>query len=361
MNLGVVGCGNISPLYFKAARYFSGVNFVACSDLDMALARTRAAEFNIPQVLSVEDLLSHPDVDIVVNLTVPSAHADVSMRALSAGKHVYSEKPLATELEDAQKVIGLAREQNLRVACAPSTFLGAAVQTARKAIDDGLIGEVVAASAFMASHGMESWHPNPAFFYAPGGGPMFDIGPYYVTALVTLLGPVKRVSGAARISFAERTVGSGAKAGETFSVTTPTHIAGILEFASGPVASLTTSFDIWHSEAPKFEVYGSEGSLSLRAPNDFKGPVKVRRAKDDAWRELPLVNPYDSLEEGWGVALADLAQSLEEQRPHRANGKLAYHVLETMHAFFTSAESGRYVMLQSRCERPAPLLKPLHG
>lgn len=356
MKLGVVGCGNISPLYFKAALYFGEIEFAACSDLDMDLARARAEEFGVPRALSVDDLLKHPEVEGIVNLTVPAAHAAVSLRALAAGKHVYSEKPLATGLEAAREVLEFAKARNLRVACAPSTFLGAAVQTARKAIDDGLIGEPVAASAFMASHGMESWHPNPSFFYQAGGGPMFDIGPYYLTALVTLLGPVERVSGAARISFPKRTVGSGSKAGETFEVTTPTHVAGTLEFASGPITSLTTSFDVWHSETPKFEVYGSEGTLSLRAPNDFNGPVKVRGAKDETWHELPLVNPYGDLEKGWGVALADLAEALQKDEPHRASGDLAYHVLETMHAFFTSSDTGRRVTLESSCERPAPLL-----
>ncbi len=358
MKLGVVGCGNISSLYFRAAGFFD-LEFVACSDLDLDLARARAAEFGVPQVLEVDALLRQPEVDVVVNLTVPAAHADVTLKALRAGKHVYSEKPLAVGLEAARAVLELAREQNLRVACAPSTFLGAAVQTARKAVDDGVIGEVIAASAFMASHGMEKWHPNPAPFYGPGGGPMFDIGPYYVAALVTLLGPVERVFGAARATFPERTVGSGPKAGEVFKVTTPTHVAGLLEFASGAVASLTTSFDIWHTEAPKLEVYGSKGSLSLRAPNDFAGPVRLRGAEDDAWRELPLVNPYNDLQRDWGLALADLAQSVRENRPHRASGALAYHVLETMQAFFTSADSGRRGTLESRCERPAPLLQTL--
>ena len=359
MNLGVVGCGNISPLYFRAAQFFKGVKFVACSDLDLDLTRVRAAEFGVPLVLSVDELLRHPEVETIVNLTVPAAHAGVSLRALRAGKHVYSEKPLATGLEAAWEVLKVARERDLRVACAPSTFLGAAVQTARKAVDDGLIGRVVAASAFMASRGMESWHPNPAPFYGPGGGPLLDIGPYYVAALVTLLGPVERVLGSARVTFPERTIGSGAKAGETFQVTTPTHVAGLLEFSSDAVATLTTSFDIWHTEVPKFEVYGSKGTLSLRAPNDFAGPVRVRGADDETWRELPLVNPYDDLPRDWGLALADFVQGVRENRPHRASGELAYHVLETLQAFFIAAERGRRVVLESTCERPAPLLQAL--
>ena len=358
MKLGVVGCGNISPLYFRAAEFFESLEFIACSDLDLALAEARAEAFGVPLVLSAEELLNHPEVDIVVNLTMPSAHAAVSLKALRAGKHVYSEKPLATGLEDGQNVLQAARERGLRVACALSTFLGAAVQTARKAIDDGLIGCPVAASAFMASRGMESWHPNPEFFYGPGGGPLLDIGPYYVSALVTLLGPVERVNGAARVTFPERTVGSGPRAGETFQVTTPTHLAGTLEFAGGAVATLTTSFDVWHSEVPRFEVYGSDGTLSLRAPNDFAGPVRVRGANDETWRELPMVNPYDDLQRDWGVALADFVQSIQDDRPHRASGEFAYHVLETLTAFFTSADTGRRVTLQSSCERPEPLLNP---
>ncbi len=354
LNLGVVGCGNISPLYFQTAEHFPQLNFVACSDLDMSLARTRAAEFGV-NALSVDELLAHPDVDVVVNLTVPQAHAAVAKAALEAGKHVYNEKPLATSLEDGRELVALADAKGLRLVCAPSTFLGAAVQTCRKVLDENAIGTPVAFHAAMLSHGMESWHPNPAFFYGPGAGPMFDIGPYYVAALVALLGPITHVAGMGRISFKERTISSQPLAGTTFEVGTPTHIVSTLRFESGVIGSLTTSFDVWASEVPKFEVYGSAGTLSLAAPNMFDGPVRVRGQGDETWQTVPLVHQYQTLESGWGLALADLAQALEQGRPHRADGRFALHALEVMHACLSAAETGRTVAVESRCERPEPL------
>ncbi len=359
MNLAVVGCGNISPLYFKTMRHFPQLRPVACCDLDLELARQRADAFGVPEVLSLEEILARPDIELILNLTVPGAHAAVAEAALNYGKHVYNEKPLAATLTDARRLLDLERSLGFRVGCAPSTFLGATVQTARKALDDGLIGAPVAANAFMLSRGMESWHPNPQFFYQPGAGPMFDMGPYYLSALVTLLGPVRTVTGSARISFPEREISSQPQAGTRFPVTTPTHIAGTLEFVSGPVATLVTSFDVWHSELPKFEIYGSEGTLSLEAPNVFGGRVRVRGKADDAWRELPLVHPYDTMEQGWGLGLADLADAVGEGRPHRASSQLAFHVLELLHAFLRSAEEGRRVLIQSRCERPEPLAQTL--
>lgn len=358
LKLGIIGCGNISPLYLKAPQHFDMLETLAVSDLDRNLAEARAKEFNVPNVLTVDELINHPDIDVVVNLTVPNSHAPVSVQALKAGKHAYSEKPLATQLEDAKGLLELASSKT-RLACAPSTFLGATVQTARKAIDDGLIGEPVAANAFMLHHGMEHWHPNPEFFYQPGGGPMFDMGPYYLTALVTLLGPAKRVSSSARISFKERLISSQPKAGQTFTVNTPTHIAGTLEFTSGPIATLVTSFDVWHSELPKFEIYGSEGTLSLQAPNVFGGEVKVRKAKDDAWHTLPFVHSVTEMEQGWGLGLADLAVAIRDNRPHRASGEMAYHVLELMHAFLKSSQERKHIEIESTCERPEPLLGKL--
>lgn len=358
MNLAVIGCGNISPLYFQTMKHFPQLKPVACCDLDEDLARRRASAFGVPEVLSLEEVLAHPEIELVLNLTVPAAHAAVAEAALKAGKHVYNEKPLAASLEDGRRLLALEAETSLRLGCAPSTILGATVQTARKAIDEGLIGEPVAASATMLSRGMEHWHPNPAFFYQPGAGPMFDIGPYYLSALVTLLGPVARVAGAARISFPEREISSQPLAGTRFAVSTPTHISGTLQFDSGPIATVTTSFDIRHSEAPKFEVYGAEGSLSLAAPNVFGGKVRVRGARDEHWRELPLVHDYDNMERGWGLGLADLAAAHQAGRPHRASSELAFHVLELMHAFLRSAEEGRHVTIESRCQRPTPWLEP---
>ena len=355
MKLGVVGCGSISPLYLRAVEHFPSLEFVACSDLDMNLAQARAAEFSL-EALPVAALLARPEVEIIVNLTVPQAHAAVAKAALEAGKHVYNEKPLATSLADAKALLALADVKGLRLACAPSTFLGAAVQTCRKVLADGAIGTPIAVHAAMLSRGMETWHPNPAVFYGPGGGPLFDIGPYYLAALVTLLGPVTRVAGMSRISFPERTILSQPLAGTTFTVTTPTHVVSTLEFESGVIGTLTTSFDVWASEQPKFEVYGSEGTLSLAAPNAMDGPVRVCQAGEKVWHEQPLVHRFDTLESGWGLALADLVSAIEQGRPHRADGRFALHVLEVMQACLTAAETGQTVTVESRCERPEPLL-----
>lgn len=348
LRLGLVGCGNISPLYLKSARHFEVLEFVACSDLNRELAEARAKEFGIPEVLSVAELLSRSDIDGIVNLTIPAAHAEIARQALNAGKHVYNEKPLAADLADAKALVALAKEKGLRLACAPSTFLGATVQTARQALEDGLIGEAIAASAFFMSHGMEHWHPNPESFYQAGAGPMFDIGPYYLTALVTLLGSATSVTASARISFKERTVLSQPKAGQSFAVTTPTHIAGTLEFSSGAIATVITSFDVWHSQMPRFEIYGSEGTLALEAPNMFGVKVQARKAHEASWQDLAFVSDYTDFEASWALALADLAWAIEEDRPHKASAEQALHVLELMQAFLKSAELGRRIEIESR-------------
>jgi len=350
LKLGLVGCGNISPLYLKAAQHFDVLDYVACTDLDMDLAKARAQEFNIPNILSVDEIMQHPDIDCIVNLTIPAAHAEIAKQALNAGKHVYSEKPLAAELEDAREIVTLAKEKKLRLACAPSTFLGATVQTAKRAIQEGHIGKPVAANAIFMNHGMEHWHPNPDSFYQPGAGPMFDIGPYYLTALVTLLGSVKSVSASAQISFEERLISSEPRAGETFAVNTPTHIAGTLLFISGAIATVITSNDVWHTQIPKFEIYGSEGTLALEAPNMFNAKVEMRGAQEETWQTLDFVNKHQDFEGSWGLALANLAWTMNENRPHEASAEQALHVLELMHAFLTSAETGQRIEIESSVE-----------
>jgi predicted dehydrogenase len=352
LGIGIIGCGNISPLYLKTIRHFNNLQVKALSDIQMDVARSRASEFGVERVLSPDALLADPEIELVLNLTVPEVHATIARAALQAGKHVYNEKPLATQLSDAKELLALANQHNLRLGCAPSTFLGATVQTAKAAIDTGLIGEPVAASAMMMSRGMEHWHPNPGFFYQPGAGPMFDIGPYYLTALINLLGAAKVVTASARISFAERTITSQPLAGQTFKVMTPTHISGQIAHEAGPISTVVTSFDIWHTESPKLEIYGAEGTLSLEAPNVFGGRVKVRRAQDSDWHELPLVHSYTEMETGWGLGVADMALAIRENRPHRASGEQALHVLELMQAFLTSADSGQRVCIESSYNPP---------
>ena len=351
--IGIVGCGNISGIYFKAGRTFEILQVVACADLIPDRAAAKAREFGVPKVCTPEELTADPDVRIVVDLTIPVAHAPVALAALKAGKCVHNEKPLALTRQDGKKMLALAARKGLRVGCAPDTFMGAGIQTCRKLIDDGRIGQPIGATAFMLCHGHESWHPDPEFYYKPGGGPMFDMGPYYLTALVTLMGPVSRVTGSARASLAERTITSQPKAGATITVEVPTHVCGIMDFASGAIGTITTSFDVWAAEHPCLEVYGTEGTLSVPDPNGFGGPVRLRRPGDKAWAEVPLSHGY--AENSRGIGVADMAYAMRSGRPHRASGELAYHVLDIMHAFHDASASGKHVDLKSTCVQPAPL------
>lgn len=352
VKVGMIGCGNISAAYVKGSGKYDILELVACADLDQSSADALASQNNL-RAPSIEALLNDPDIEIVINLTPPAVHAKVSLAIIAAGKHVHSEKPLATTREDGKRVLDAAQKQGVRVGCAPDTFLGGGLQTCRKLIDDGWIGVPVAATAFMMGHGMESWHPNPYFFYQPGAGPMFDMGPYYLTALINLLGPVQRLSGITRISFKERVVTSQPRFGERIPVNTATHVAGLMNFASGPVGTIITSFDVWSGKnMPFIEVYGSEGTLSVPDPNYFTGPVRVLRAEERKWYDIPLTHSDQVMR---GIGLADLAYSIRSGRKHRANGKLAYHVLDLMQSFGESSDSGTHIEIESRCERPAPL------
>ena len=250
-------------------------------------------------------------------------------------------------------MLAMASGRGVRVGCAPDTFLGRGIQTAVKLINDGRIGEPVAATAFMTCHGHESWHPDPEFYYKPGGGPMFDMGPYYLTALVNMMGPARRVTGSAQISFPERTITSEPKRGTKITVDVPTHIAGVMDFASGAVATLITSFDVWAANLPRIEVYGAEGSLSVPDPNSFGGPVRLFRPGGDGWQDVPLTHGY--AEQNRGIGVADMAYAMRSGRAHRASGELAYHVLDIMHAFHDASDTGRHVELESACPQPAPL------
>ncbi len=350
--IGIIGCGNISSIYLKSDQTFQNLEIVALADLDMERAQARAAEKGTC-ALTVTELLADPEIEIVVNLTIPGAHAEVASAALNAGKHTYSEKPFALNRSDGSKLLALAAAKQLRVGCAPDTFLGGGLQTCRKLIDDGWIGEPMAAVANMISHGHENWHPSPEFYYQPGGGPMFDMGPYYLTALIAIMGPVKRVTGSTRATFPQRLITSQPKAGQVINVEIPTHVAGLFEFASGAIGSITTTFDVWSANLPRLEIYGSEGSLSLPDPNTFGGPIRVRRMGASEWSDVPLTHIYHENSRGLGVA--DMAAAIQNNRPHRASGELAHHVLDVMQAFHDAAEQGKHITLTSTCSRPAML------
>jgi len=354
IGVGVIGCGNISNAYFNGTKRFQNLKLVACADINASAAEAKAEEHGC-KAMSVDDLLACPDVQLVINLTVPAVHAEVSLRCLEAGKHVHCEKPLAVELEDAKKVLDLAESKGLLVGCAPDTFLGAGLQTSRKLVDDGWVGNVVGGTAFMMSRGPESWHPNPGFFYQVGAGPMFDMGPYYLTALVHLLGPIRRVAAFTSRARDVRIATCKEQFGKELPVEVPTHYAGTLEFHSGALITLTVSFDVCAHHHRPIELYGTLGSLSVPDPNTFGGPVSLWTLASKSWQEQAFSHPY--AENSRSIGAADMARCIlgETSAPQRCSGKLAYHVLEAMHSFSLSSEQGGAVELESKPEQPAAL------
>ncbi|NKJ06426.1 MULTISPECIES: Gfo/Idh/MocA family oxidoreductase [unclassified Rhizobium] len=364
LGVGVIGCGNISMTYLRNAALFAGVELRACADISADAAALRAREYGI-RALSVDQLLADPEVDLVLNLTVPAVHFDVTMSALSAGKHVFTEKPLATSAADGRLLVKEARRRGLRLGSAPDTFLGAAGRRARRLMEEGAIGRPVSGTAFMMGRGMEHWHPNPHFYYQPGGGPVFDMGPYYLTMMVNLLGPVVRVMAMATKGQEERLItADGPFKNTSFKVGTPTNVLSLLEFASGATVNFGASWDVFRHSNHPIELHGTEGSLRLPDPDTFGGTVSLSERGAD-WRD------FDSDGELYGkrnwpyaapdranyrmLGVADLARSLEENRPPRASGELALHVLEIMEAILASGESGQSVRIAGDLTQP-PLL-----
>jgi predicted dehydrogenase len=352
VGIGFIGCGNISPAYLKAAKKFPILDIVALADANPAAAEARASEFGLA-ARSIDALLADPRIEIVVNLTIPKAHVEVGLRAIAAGKHVHSEKPLGIAAAEAAKLIAAAKAKGVRVGCAPDTFLGGPHQTARKLIDEGAIGRPIGGTAFFMCPGHERWHPNPAFYYLQGGGPMLDMGPYYITNLVNLLGPVVRVGGVATRLRGERLISSEPLRGTRIPVEVATHVTGTLEFVGGAVVSVTMSFDVARHKHTPMEIYGEKGSMIVPDPNYFWGAIELAGAGED-WRVAPTEHSYaDGNYRSIGVA--DLAQAIRTDRPHRASGALAYHALEVMEAFQRASDSGAFVSIDSRPERPAML------
>jgi predicted dehydrogenase len=349
LKVGIIGCGAIIAQYLASFRKLGDIQLVAVADLDPARAQAVAEQYEGVRAVSVESLLAADDVELVLNLTIPAAHAEVALKAIGAGKSVYGEKPLAATTGQARKVLDAAREAGVVVGCAPDTVLGTGIQTARKAIDDGLIGAPISASATMVTPGHERWHPNPDFYYQPGGGPLLDMGPYYVTALVTLLGPVVSVIGAASHTRDERTIGSGPRQGEKVPVNIDSHVTGVLVHASGALSTLVMSFDAVKSKSPNIEIHGERGSLVVPDPNHFDGDVQLFALGADAWETLPVSAGY--VDAGRGFGIADLASTPQGTEP-RAGGTLAYHVLEVMESVLESAHTGSTVRITSTVERP---------
>ena len=355
VKVGIVGCGCISGIYLtNLTTTFNGiVEVYAVADLIQEREDNAAATYHVPHQMKLEQMLEDPNIEMILNITTPKDHYWICKAALEAGKHVYVEKPLSLTKEQGSELVTLAAKNRLYLGDAPDTFLGGGLQTCRKAIDDGLIGDPIGATAFMVCHGHESWHPDPEFYYQVGGGPMFDMGPYYLTALVSMLGPAKEVCGMTAISFPERTITSEKKYGQKVQVEVPTHVTGCIRFQSGAIATMITSFDVWDSTLPRIEIYGTRGTLVVPDPNTFGGPVMVRSSFHTKFSELPLTHIYS--ENSRGLGLADMAVAIRTGRQHRANGEMANHVLELMHAVHTSAESGKYEQLATSCHRPDPL------
>lgn len=351
LRLGIIGCGSISTNYLGFARHYAILKPVACADLVPKRARALGDAFALRPV-SVEALVEDADIDLVLNLTIPQAHAQVTLAAVEHGKHVWSEKPLAVTRQDGARIVAAARRQQVRVGCAPDTFLGSGQQVARKAIDRGDIGRPIAATAFLMSSGDRGSHPNVQMLFDVGGGPMFDFGPYYLTALINLLGPIHRVTGSAVITRPTRTLTDGDRAGQTIPVTTPDHVSGTIEFQSGAVATIVTSFAVWHSPHQLIHVFGTEGTLAVPDPNVFDGPVRLRGARDKDWRDL---TPAHAAGHGRSAGAAEMAHALAGGRPHRAGLEQAFAVLDAMEGFLDSARDGKAHDVSAPHERPAPV------
>ena len=348
MHVGVVGCGVISRQYAENAKAFDSFELVACADLDESQARALAEAHDL-RVASVDELIGDPSIDVILNLTPPAAHVDVIRACLAAGKHVYTEKPLATETAEAAQLLDEAGRLGLRIGCAPDTFLGSAYQAGRALLDQGSIGEPLSVSAAMLVGGQEVWHPNPDIFFADGAGPLLDMGPYYLTAIVSLLGPVARVAGFASTRTRERTIEIGPRAGERFAVATPSHVTAAMELASGVTANLVASFETKGQYVCDIEIHGTEGVIALPDPNGFDGPVRMRRGRE-GWQEIPFAPRGDR--DARGIGLHELVEAIASDRPERASGSLGLHVVDVARGILLAAAESRIVEIDSRALQP---------
>ena len=356
LRVGIIGCGNISTTYLKFAPMFKSLELAAVADINMSAAQARATEYSV-RADTVEDLLAAKDVDVIVNLTVPAVHYDVTRRILEAGKHAYSEKPLVLSLDEGKKLQEMSAKRNLRVGSAPDTFMGGSHQLARAAIDEGAVGRIIGGTCHVMSHGMEHWHPNPDFFFQPGGGPILDLGPYYITNLIQLIGPVKSVAALANASFPTRLISNGPRHGETVPVDTPTNIHALLEFVNGASVTLSASWDVWKHSHPNMELYGETGSLFVPDPNFFGGEVELAGADGGIQVLAERGHPFGvpNQKDGQGndranyrcAGLADMATAIAEGRPHRCNLDLAVHAVDVMVSILRSGAEKRFIDMTS--------------
>ncbi|MBB2683254.1 Gfo/Idh/MocA family oxidoreductase [Rhizobium sophoriradicis] len=363
LGVGIIGCGNISTTYFSLAPLFKGLKVLACADINVQAAEARAKEYGV-KAQTIDALLANEEIDVVVNLTIPDAHFPVSKAILEAGKHVYSEKPLVLSLEQGEELRRIAKAKNLAVGCAPDTFLGGAHQLARKFIDDGGIGRVTSGACYVMSPGMEMWHPNPDFFFLPGGGPILDLGPYYIANLINLIGPVKRVGAMTSMASETRTITSQPRHGEIIPVKTPTTIQALLEFVNGATVTLSASWDVWSHRHANMELYGTDGSLYVPDPNFFGGIVEASGRDKDIkplkdWEhpfgKINQESPSGSRANYRTAGLADMAMALIEGRDARCSLDRTLHGVDVMTSILKSGEEGRFIDLSTTCTQPAAL------
>ena len=371
VRIGLIGTGRISDIYIENCQKFDGLEIIACASLDFNEAKAKAEQWSIPQACTPDEIFKNPDIDCVLNLTIPSAHAHISLMALEAGKHIYSEKPFVTNRKDGEAILALAQKKGLLVGNAPDTFLGGRWQTVKKMLDDGLIGKPLSASAFVGTHGVERHHPNPDFYYQKGGGPLLDLGPYYLTAMVFFFGAIAHVAGSAKRGFKKRMIENGPRKGEWMEVDIDTHINALMSFANGVEASITMSFDIWDSEMPRFEIYGENGTICIPdsdpvfGANIFGGDVLYRTIETSRWTHQPrpqgrdnwliAENPFGYNENSRGLGLLDLAHAIGEKRQPRASGALALHVFDAMDAILKSASTKQFIDIEPNAPLPDPL------
>ena len=362
LGIGVIGCGNISKAYFSLAPLFRGIEMRACADINMDAAKARAKEFKL-RAETVEDLLKADDIDIIVNLTIPAVHYAVSKQILDAGKHVYSEKPFVLSIKEGLDLKSRAEKKGLRIGSAPDTFLGGAHQLVRELVDNGTLGKITSGTCHVMGHGMEHWHPNPDFFFKPGGGPILDLGPYYIANLINLIGPVKRVVALTSMAQKSRTITSEPRAGQKIPVKTPTNIQALLEFANGATVSLIASWDVWAHRHSNMELFGTEGSLYVPDPNFFGGEVLSTKRNGEAealptWDHpfgVPNQDNHGPVANYRAAGLADMAAAIKGKRDMRCSLDRTLHGVEVMTSILASGETGKFITMKTTCTRPKAL------
>jgi len=369
-NIGLIGCGNIAETYFKSQNYFNNINFIACADINQRSADSCAKQNNIKS-MSVDDLLNDDEIDVILNLTIPQAHYEISERALSAGKHVYSEKPMAIKLSDGKKIIELANKKKLYFGNAPDTFLGGGGQLSRKLIDEESIGDILTGNFIFAFSGVQTFHPNPESWFQVGGGPVIDMGPYFFTALVNLLGPAKNIRARGVKFSSNRTIETGPKAGKEFSVDIPTSFMMDIEFHNGSIVQGFLSFDVQNHARNHMELYGSKGTIVVPDPNMFGGPVLISKELGSEWKELSVESMYlgktniinhsgrsneaPKQSNYRGIGLSEMIYAIENNKPHRCSGELAFHVLDIIDTVIHAAKKNQEVEIKSTCKKPEPM------